>query len=135
MTPSNPQKDETEIRRIFQEELPAYVRASDITGYMSLWDEDCMWCPPDLPERRGKDEIRKGVSDFLAEYEIDPTFHAEEIKVVEQYGYVCGTSYEEVRPREGGPSKTVRSREIWLLRRADGDWKIARIIFNHQPAG
>ncbi|MFI0482940.1 YybH family protein [Actinomadura sp. 9N215] len=125
--------NEDQIRRIFEVELASYVRAEDLDGYLSLWDEDCMWCPPNRPDRRGKDEIRTGVGDLLAEFAIDPSFRAEEVVVADEYGYVNGTLEAKVRPKGGGPESIVHGREIWLFRLASDGWKIARIIFNDKP--
>jgi ketosteroid isomerase-like protein len=124
---------EDTIKNIFEVELPGYVREGDVAGYMTLWSDNCMWCPPDRPDQTGKAEIEAGVTALLNEYTIDPTFQADEVKVVEQYGFVNGTSHELVTPKAGGPQTVVDTREFWLFVDESDGWKITRLIFNHKP--
>src|SRR4051812_19257991 len=120
--------DEDAIRKIFLEELPGYVESGDVAGYMSLWADNCWWCPPDRPDEIGKAAIQTGVTVFFDEFTFQTTFHADEVMVVEQYGYINGTSHEIVTPKAGGPNQIVDTREFWLFVKGDdGGWKISRL--------
>jgi ketosteroid isomerase-like protein len=109
------------IRNIFEVQLPSKVRARDIQGYGAQ-------------VRHGPKEIAEGVAAVLADVAIDPTFYADEVKVMDRFGYVFGRSTEVVTPLQGGPSSTVYSRELWLFHEFAGDWKIARMIWNFAPS-
>jgi uncharacterized protein (TIGR02246 family) len=125
--------DERAVTAIFEELLPAFVRAGDVAGYVSLFADDCMWCPPDRPDQTGKAEIEAAVGALLGEFTVAPRFHADEVKVIERYAFVNGTSREIITPRAGGPQTIVDTREFWLLVKRHDEWKITRLIFNDKP--
>ena len=67
--------DEETTTRIFEQELPTMVRRGDVDGYMSLWGgENCRWCPQDVADVCGTDQIHAAVADLFARYTIDPSF-------------------------------------------------------------
>jgi ketosteroid isomerase-like protein len=127
--------DADTIRRIFEQELPAHIRAGDADGYISLWGgDDCLWCPQDSPDVFGRAAIHQAVADLLASVEIDPTFVADEAHAYDAHGYVLGTTSEKMRPRDGSPPSVLYTRELWQFVKDDGQWKIRCMVFNHKPA-
>ena len=126
--------DDETLRRIFEEELPAHVRAGDADGYISLWGgDDCLWCPQDGADVRGRDAIHQAVATLLSQVDIDPSFSADEARAIGTHGYVLGTSAERLRPKDGSPESTLYTREVWLFVNEEGDWRIRCMVFNHKP--
>jgi uncharacterized protein (TIGR02246 family) len=123
-------KDRNEIKRIFEVELPSMVRNRDIPGYVSLFTRDAIWVPQGKVQREGRAEITEGVTQVLADTDIDPTFTAEHIGVSEPLGYVFGKSKEILKPINGGPTTVANSRELWVMRKERGKWKIYRMLWN-----
>lgn len=128
MTTSN--KDREEIKRIFEVVLPSRVRDRDIEGYASLFTKDAIWVPPDEVQREGPTEIAEALTRLLAHQNIDPTFTAEHIGVSARLGYVFGKSKEILKPIDGGSSSIAHSRELWVMRKERGNWKIFRMLWN-----
>src|SRR5688500_17958893 len=95
------ERDEDQIRRIFEEEMPARVRANDIAGYVSHFADDAVWCPSNAVDRYGPIEIAEGLTATLANVNIDPLFTADEVKVMGDFGYVFGGSKETLHPKDG----------------------------------
>ena len=127
--------DADAIRGIFEKELPAHIRAGDADGYISPWGgDDCLWCPQDAPDVLGRAAIHQAVADLLASVDIEPTFVADEAQAYDTYGYVLGSSSENMRPRDGSPPSVLYTRELWLFVKDDDRWKIRCMVFNHQPA-
>ncbi len=126
-------KDEEEIQRLFEEVLPSKVRAGDIPGYLSLLTEDIIWCPPNAVDRYGLDDVAEGYAAMLAVQSFDPTFTADEIKIIGSFGYVLGRATIILYPKDGSPSTVAHSRELWLLRKEQGHWKMARMVWNLKP--
>ena len=60
-------------------------------------------------------------------------FTAEEIEVINDLGYLIGISIANITPRDGSPSKQVKYRALWLMKKQDGVWKINRQIWIAQP--
>jgi len=123
-----------EMRHIFVDVLPSKVRSRDTYGYAALFAEDAVWCRPEAPDCVGPAEIQRGVSEILADQDIDPVFTADEVEVLGSYGYVFGRSAETLRPHDGSPSSVVYSRELWVFREVAGAWKIFRMIWNIKPS-
>lgn len=125
--------DKDKIREVFEEVYAANVRSGDLQGYASMYTEDALWMPPNVPDQRGITEIVEGFADQIAKQDIDPIFTTEEIEVMGDFGYVVGMSQATIRPKDGSASKEVKFRAVWLMRKEQGIWKIARQIWNSKP--
>ena len=118
------------IREVFEEVYAANVRARDLEGYGRMYTNDALWMPPDQPDRRGIPDIVEGFAAQIAKQNIDPTFIADEIEVMGDFGYVVGTSDATIYPIDGSPSKEVKFRALWLMKKEGDIWKIDRQIWN-----
>jgi len=127
--------DEDTLRRIFEHQGPASMRAGDIDGYITLWaGPDPIWCPQDRADVRGLDAIRVAVGALFAEYHFTPAFTADTVVAHGSHGYVTGTARLELRRKDDQRVSTLRTREVWLFVRDAGEWKINCMVFNHKPA-
>lgn len=125
--------DREQIREVFEETYAANVRARDLEGYGKMYTDDALWMPPDQPDRRGIPDLVEGFAALIANHDIDPTFSAEEIEVMGDFGYVVGTSHATIYPHDGSPSKEVEFRALWLMKKEGDIWKIDRQIWNSKP--
>ncbi|WP_293355623.1 MULTISPECIES: SgcJ/EcaC family oxidoreductase [unclassified Microcoleus] len=125
--------DKDQIRQVFEEVYAANVRARDLEGYGKMYTNDALWMPPDQADRIGIPEIVEGFAAQIANQDIDPTFIAEEIEVMGDFGYVVGTSHATIYPIDGSPSKEVKFRALWLMKKEEEIWKIDRQIWNVKP--
>lgn len=126
--------DKDTLRRIFEEQGPAQMRAGDIDGYIKLWaGPDPMWCPQDIADVRGLDAIRAAVGALFAEYDFTPAFTADGVVAQGSHGYVTGTARLGLRRKNDQRVSTLCTREVWLFVREAGEWKINGMVFNHKP--
>ncbi|HLO47396.1 MAG TPA: SgcJ/EcaC family oxidoreductase [Kamptonema sp.] len=125
--------DKDEIRKVFEEVYAANVRSEDLNGYGEMYTENALWMPPDGHDRCGIPDIVEGFSNQIATNSIDPIFTAEEIEVMGDFGYVTGISIATIRPKDGSPSREVKFRAVWLMKKEYDQWKIARQIWNSKP--
>jgi len=125
--------DQEQIRVVFEEVYAANVRGRDFEGYGKMYTDDALWMPPDKPDRRGIPDIVEGFASLIANQNIDPTFIAEEIEVRGDVGYVVGTYIATNYPIDGSPSKEVKFRALWLMKKEGDFWKIDREIWNVKP--
>jgi ketosteroid isomerase-like protein len=127
--------DEDALRRIFEDQLPASVRAGDADAYIGLWGgPDPMWCPQDVADVCGLEAIHAAVSALFAEYNIAAAFTADAVVAIGSHGYVRGTSEEQLRAKNEQTVSTTYTREVWLFVQEAGEWKINCMVFNHKPA-
>jgi uncharacterized protein (TIGR02246 family) len=125
-------KDQDQIRKVFEEDYSRYVQSSDLEGYISMYTEDALWMPPDAIDRCGICEIEEGFNASIANKGIDPTFTAEEIEVMGDFGYVLGISDAIING--GPPSGQIKKfRALWLMKKENDQWKIDRQIWNNKP--
>ena len=125
--------DKEQIREVFEEVYAANVRGRDLEGYGKMYTEDARWMPPNQAERRGIPDIIEGFAAQTANQNIDPTFIADEIEVMGDFGYVVGTSHATIYPIDGSPSKEVNFGALLLMKKEGDIWKIDRQIWNVKP--
>ncbi|MDZ8223779.1 MULTISPECIES: YybH family protein [unclassified Nostoc] len=125
--------DKEKIRTVFEEVYAANVKSEDLCGYGEMYTEDALWMAPNVPDRVGINDIVEGFSEQIASNKIDPIFTAEEIEVIGDFGYVLGISLATIYPKDGSPSKLVKFRALWLMKKQDNNWKISRQIWNNKP--
>ncbi|MEH2438512.1 MAG: DUF4440 domain-containing protein [Nostoc sp.] len=125
--------DKEKIKSVFEEVYAANVKSEDLCGYGEMYTEDALWMAPNVPDRVGINDIVEGFSEQIASNKIDPIFTAEEIEVIGDFGYVLGISIATIHPKDGSPSKLVKFRALWLMKKQDNNWKISRQIWNTKP--
>jgi uncharacterized protein (TIGR02246 family) len=130
---SHSASDKEKIRIVFEEVYAANVRSENLAGYGEMYTEDALWMAPNVPDRAGIPDIIEGFSQQIATNRIDPIFTAEEIEVIGDFGYVIGISVATVSPKDGSPSKQVKFRALWLMKKEHHEWKISRQIWNNKP--
>ncbi|WP_375498229.1 YybH family protein [uncultured Nostoc sp.] len=125
--------DKEKIKSVFEKVYAANVKSEDLCGYGEMYTEDALWMAPNVADRVGINDIVEGFSEQIASNKIDPIFTAEEIEVIGDFGYVLGISFATIYPKDGSPSKLVKFRALWLMKKQDNNWKISRQIWNNKP--
>ena len=126
--------DKEQIRVVVEEIYTGNVRARDLEGYGKMYTNDALWIPPDRADRSGIPEIVEGFASEIANQNVNTTSIAEEIEVMGDFGYVVGISHATIYPMDGSPSKEVKFRVLWLMKKEGDIWKIARQIWNVKPS-
>jgi uncharacterized protein (TIGR02246 family) len=125
--------DKDQIRQVFEEAYPQYMRTKDMAGYVSMYTEDAVWMPPNSPDRYGIPEIMEGFANTIKDKDIDPVFSAEEIEVMGDFGYIMGYSLATIQTKDSSTSNAVKYRALWLMKKEHGSWKVYRQIWNTKP--
>lgn len=125
--------DRNQIKKIFEEIYPKNARSKNPQDYAAMFTETALQMPPNVPDRHGRADIAAGYAAQVVDKDLDPTLTAEEIQVIEDFGYVTGIAMVAVHPHDGGPSTQIRFRGLWLMKKDQGDWKIDRQIWNEKP--
>ena len=102
----------------------------------SLYTDDAIMIPANFPKNVGKEAIYQfykyafSLLQLTLEFEIDPN----QIEVIGEFAYATTSSTGTRLIRETGATVPEINRELWLFRHVDGEWKIARYMFNIPPA-
>ena len=130
----NEQADVEAIKRMNNEWNTAWSN-SDIDGILALWDNDGISMPPGSSPYIGKERIRARLQ-FLNKTTVENvSTNIEEIEVSGNWAFVRQTFKGTWIPKDGSESKNESSKEIMIFnKQSDGSWKIARYMWNSNPA-
>lgn len=108
------------------------IRSDDFDRYFDLFTEDAVWMMPSSFNDVQQEEARSFYR-FTQKFRFDQESAVDEIVVSDDWAYVRVSFDGYLRPKldDGSPPLRSVSRHIWILRRQDnGEWKIARDIWN-----
>jgi ketosteroid isomerase-like protein len=123
-----------EILCVTEEEAKA-IEAGDVDKYLSLLSPDVVFMPQNVAIKAG-DELRGWMAAFLQAMNIRyHEFTHLETVVRDDVGYHAYTCRWTTTPKSGGAPVSTSFKSVHILRRQpDGSWKIARSIWNTNPA-
>ena len=109
--------------------------AGDVDAWLALMADDVIWMRPGASTLVGKEEIGFWARHARENFELEYSSHStDEMVASGDLAFVRGTRTVVMVPRAGGERRQVAGKYIFILRRqADGAWKIARSIWNHDP--
>lgn len=113
------------------EEYEAAVNAGHADRIVNLYAEDAVWMPASSPAVVGKEPIRHRAESALAQISLEKTFEVHEIIVAGEWAFLRATSKGTVTIKSTGESMPENHDDLFILRRRhNGNWKIARYIYN-----
>lgn len=128
--------DITAEQKAIQQLLDAYgdaLNASDAAKITALFAQDAVFAAPGSPTATGPTQIRGAFDGLFGAVDLDLQFTPAEIVVANaNYAYATSTSSGTVLVKANGQSSRSSYRELWAFTKENGQWKIARYLFN-QP--
>ncbi|MFW6078976.1 MAG: YybH family protein [Gemmatimonadota bacterium] len=107
------------------------ARREDADALAALYTEDAVLLPPGAEALSGREAIRAMFADQFARFDGEYDFRTEEIVVRDDLAYRWG-GYRAAIEVPGGEAMRLDDSFIEIWRRgADGEWRIARDIWNH----
>jgi ketosteroid isomerase-like protein len=109
------------------------IRSDDFDQYFTLFTDDAVWMMPNSFQDVGLEEA-KTFYRFTAKFRFDQKTTVDEVVVMGDSAYVrVGfDGYLRSKFDDSAPPLRSISRHIWILKRQlDGNWKIARDIWNN----
>ncbi len=119
------------VRKLILEALDV-IRSDDFDRYFDLFTDDAVWMMPSSFKDVHVDEARTFYR-FTQKFRFDQETSVDEIVVSGEWAYVrvSFNGYLRAKADDGSPPLRSVSRHIWILQRQlDGQWKIARDIWN-----
>jgi len=104
-------------------------RAGDADRMYAHAAPDIVAMPPNRPSKIG-DADRQWIRDFLAAYTVEVQYKSDEIVIAGDWAFDRGTATETMTPKAGGPAATESTKYLWVYQRLNGEWKLARLIWN-----
>lgn len=128
-----PSQDETQIRDL----LASYQRtlnASDANAAAGLYHTDGVFMPIGFPSSRGTRNIHAAYAGIFGMIQLKIAFNIEEIEVDNNMAMAVTSSQGTVTVLAEKLKVPEANRELFVLRKQDGKWKIYRYMFNKTSA-
>jgi uncharacterized protein (TIGR02246 family) len=120
--------DATTLLRRYEQELNAGGTAAIVT----LYTVDGVFMPSGAPTATGSTQLRGAYEAVFAAIKLSVVFTIDELEVHGDIAFARTTSRGQVTVLANGQTQAEENRELFILRRQDHRWLIARYIFN-QP--
>lgn len=106
------------------------LNESSTSKALVLYTENGVFMPSGAPTAIGQEQV-KGAYDFVfSQIQLNIEFYIDEIEVIDDYAFARTTSKGTTLIHATGESVPEENRELFVLKKENGKWKIDRYIFN-----
>ena len=124
--------DLVKIQELDERDIAA-SKAQDYEALLGLWDKHGIVIPPSQEPIIGIDNIEKWLNQpSEIEYDVTEYKHSfEERKIISDWAFEWGSYSSVAVPKDGGKPIESSGKLLRILKRQqDGEWKVARAIWN-----
>lgn len=123
-------EDENAVRTLIASTYRDALAASDADAITAAFAENGVVMPPEGATYRGADAIKGNYQGIFQSVALDLQFDIDEIVLDGDYGFVRSTSDGTATILADGTSAPEVNRELWVVHKVDGQWKIAFYMYN-----
>ena len=106
------------------------LNTSDAKLAQSLYTKDGIFMPSEAPSGIGSEGILKSYEYIFSQIQLNIKFFIEEIEVEGNMAFAVTSSKGTVKILGNGIEAPEANRELFVFEKSDGEWKIARYMFN-----
>lgn len=106
------------------------LNASSTDQVIPLYTTDGVFMPTGFPSAVGTDQVRQTYDGVFADIKLNIEFFIDEVQVDGDHAFARTTSRGSTLIHATGETVPEENRELFVLQRTDGGWKIARYMFN-----
>ena len=106
------------------------LNTSDAKLAQSLYTKDGVFMPTEAPSGIGLEGILKSYEYVFSQIQLNIEFYVEEIEVEGNMAFAVTSSKGKVKILANGVEAPEANRELFVFEKVDGEWKIARYMFN-----
>ena len=106
------------------------LNEGDVDLVKSVYADDGVFISQPVPTATGKEEIVALYADLFSKVDFDVKFDILDIELSGDLGFVRTRSHGTIVPKGQEPSGSEGNREVFVLKKIDGEWKFYRYIFN-----
>ena len=96
----------------------------------SVYANDAIVIGQPFPTATGIEEIITLYTDFLSKLDFNVEFELLEMELSSDLGFIRTRSHGTIVPKGQKPTRSEGNREIFIIKKVQGDWKFYRYIFN-----
>lgn len=124
---------EKEAKQKIEQVLAQYqiaLNTSDAKLAQSLYTRDGIFMPTEAPSGYGAEGILKSYEHVFSMIQLNIEFFIDEIVVEGEMAFAVTSSKGTVKIHANGMEVPEANRELFVFQKEDGQWKIARYMFN-----
>lgn len=106
------------------------LNTSDAKLAQSLYTKDGIFMPSEAPSGIGSEGILKSYEYIFSQIQLNIKFFIDEIEVEGNMAFAVTSSKGTVKILGNGIEAPEANRELFVFEKLDGEWKIARYMFN-----
>lgn len=131
---TTPSVDTATEQKAIQQLLTSYsaaLNASNAATVTPLFAQDGVFAASGFPTATGQTQVRAAFDGLFSAVTLTLAFTPANITVVNSdYAFATSTSSGTQLVKPSGPTLNVSFREQWVFVKENGQWKIARYLFN-----
>ena len=132
----NMQKEEKQKIEELLSKYKKSLNTSDAVLAQTLYTNDGVFMPTEAPSGKGSEGILKSYEYVFSQIQLNIEFFIEEIVVEGNMAFAVTSSKGSVKILANGVEAPEANRELFVFEKLDGEWKIARYMFNKtEPKG
>ncbi|MEE9215205.1 MAG: nuclear transport factor 2 family protein, partial [Thermodesulfobacteriota bacterium] len=106
------------------------LNASDVSKVLSLYTEDGIFMPSGAPTSIGTEQVKGAYEFVFSNIRLSIELYIDEITVTGEYAFARTTSKGSTLIHATGETVPEENRELFILQKENGSWKIDRYMFN-----
>lgn len=106
------------------------LNTSDVNKVLPLYTNDGVFMPSNAPSAIGQEQVKTAYEFVFSQIQLNIEFYIDEIVVNEDYAFARTTSKGTTLIHANKQTVAEENRELFVLQKANGQWKIARYMFN-----
>ena len=106
------------------------LNEADVDLVRVVYADDAIFIGQPFPTATGKEEIVALYADVFTKLDFAIQFDVQEIEFSGDLGFVRTRSHGTIVPKGQNPEGSEGNREIFVVKKIDGEWKFYRYIFN-----
>jgi uncharacterized protein (TIGR02246 family) len=106
------------------------LNASDVNKVLPLYTNDGVFMPSNAPSAIGQEQVKAAYEFVFSQIQLNIEFYIDEIVVNGDYAFARTTSKGTTLIHANKQTVAEENREIFVLQKTNGQWKIARYMFN-----
>ncbi|HRF75696.1 MAG TPA: SgcJ/EcaC family oxidoreductase [Chitinophagales bacterium] len=106
------------------------LNSSDVNKVLPLYTNDGVFMPSNAPSAIGQEQVKVSYEFVFSQIQLNIEFYIDEIVVNGDYAFARTTSKGKTLIRANGETVPEENRELFVLQKTNGQWKISRYMFN-----
>ena len=106
------------------------LNGAELDLVRSVYADDAVVIGQPFPTANGIQEIVALYADFLSKLDFNVQFELLEMELSNDLGFIRTRSHGTIVPKGQKPTGSEGNREIFIVKKIQGDWKYYRYIFN-----